>query len=154
MVLLLVLAILPATVCAEETAMSQIVTFKGNAVKCLAPVAIRMIDGMLRQLQTTGFDLEPGFHTLAGDTTGMLGRCPKGERRSGKHLGFPAVEWFFEPGKVYYVALDHHYYLEEEWRLVVWKVVTEDGETVFDISRPEQANKPVNQLHNKFTGLN
>lgn len=139
-VLFLVLAVLPTTVCAQEPAEVRIVTFKGNAVKCLAPVVIRMIDGRLRTLQETGFNIEPGFHTLAGDATSLLGHCPIGQRRSGKHLGFPAVEWLFESGKVYYVALDHHYYLEEDWRLVVWRVETEDGEVVFDITRQDREN--------------
>ena len=141
MVLFFVLAFLPATVCADKVVESQIVTFKGNVVKCLAPVAIRMIDGKLRQLPTTGFKLEPGFHTLAGEATTEYSSCPRAQRRSRKHLGIPAVEWFFEAGKVYYVALDHHYLHEEEWRLVVWKVESADGELVFDITRP----KPVNQ---------
>ena len=52
-------------------------------------------------------------------------------------MGFPAVEWVFDPGKVYYVALDHSSQHEEGWHLVVWKVETEEGELVFDITRKE-----------------
>jgi hypothetical protein len=52
-------------------------------------------------------------------------------------MGFPAVEWLFESGKVYYVALDHNPLDEEQWRLVVWKVKTEKGDLVFDITGRE-----------------
>jgi len=107
---------------------------------CLAPVAIRVIDGKLRQLPATGFKLEPGIHRLAGKATASLHHCPKQQRRSRKPLmGFPMMEWLIEADKVYYVALDHGSLDEEEWRLVVWKIETEDGELVFDVTHRESA---------------
>jgi len=45
----------------------------------------------------------------------------------------------FEAGMVYYVALDHGSIHEEEWQLVVWKVETEDGELVFDITQKQDS---------------
>lgn len=123
---------------AEEEANARVVTYKAKITNCLAPVAIKVIDGRLRQLPATGFDIEPGLHRLAGDATSSLHHCPKVSRRSRKPLtGFPAVEWLFEPGMVYYVALNHGSQHEEEWHLVVWRVENEDGELVFDITRQE-----------------
>ena len=47
------------------------------------------------------------------------------------------MEWFFEPGKVYYVAVFHDTEYIEDWRLVVWKVETDEGELVFDITKQD-----------------
>ena len=132
----LLLAIYSLTAFPEDAEIARVVTFKGDVTNCLAPVAIRIIDGKLRQLPTTGFEIEPGFHTLAGDATTSLHHCPKVANRSRKPLmGFPAVEWLFDPGKIYYVALNHNSQHEEDWHLVVWKVETEEGDLVFDITQ-------------------
>jgi hypothetical protein len=134
----LLIWMLPSAAIAEKAEAARVVTHKHDVSKCLAPVAIRVIDGRLRQLPATGFDLEPGIHRLAGYATASLGHCPKAQSRSRKPLmGFPAVEWLFESGKVYYVALDHNPPDEEQWRLVVWKVKTEEGDLVFDITGRE-----------------
>jgi hypothetical protein len=53
-------------------------------------------------------------------------------------MSFPAVEWLFESGKVYYVAVFHDTDYIEDWHLVVWKVETADGELVFDITRQKR----------------
>jgi len=138
----LLMTALESEVLADDKETARIVTYKGNVSKCLAPVAIRVIDGELRQLPRTGFKLEPGIHRLAGKATASLRHCPKQQRRSRKPLmGFPTVEWLFEAGKVYYVALDHGSLDEEEWRLVVWKVETEEGELIFDITHREAPQK-------------
>jgi hypothetical protein len=135
--LVFLFAIWSAPMLAQEEQKARVVTFKSNPTKCVAPVAMRMIDGKLRQLPTTGFTIEPGFHTVAGDATANLGHCPTVQRRSRKSLGIPAVEWLFESGKVYYIGLDHSSVHEEEWSLIVWKVRYEDGDTIFDITRNE-----------------
>jgi len=134
----LLIALLPLAGFAEEPTTARVVTHQGDVSKCLAPIAIRVIDGRLRQLPGTGFKIEPGIHRLAGNATASLHHCPQAQRRSRKPLmGYPAVEWLFEPGKVYYVALNHNSLHEEEWHLVVWKVKTEKGELVFDITKRE-----------------
>ncbi|NNE04365.1 MAG: hypothetical protein HKN15_01390 [Xanthomonadales bacterium] len=134
----LLAVLLPTSSMAEDSEKVQIVTGKGDVAHCLAPVQIRMIDGKLRQLPSLGFDLEPGMHILAGNPVGRTSHCNKSKKRSRKPImSIPAVEWLFEPGKKYYLAVYHDTEYIEDWRLVVWKVETEDGELVFDITDPE-----------------
>ena len=141
-VLLLSLAVMPTSMFAADPSKSRIVTYKSNPVKCLASVAINQVDGKGRQLPTMGFELEPGTHTMHGRATIDLRNCPVARDRSRTSVHVPPLDWFFEAGKVYYVALDHSAPSRESWRLVVWKVEDEDGETVFDITEkaPELPN--------------
>lgn len=137
---ILLYVLLPAPCLAEDEETVKVVTGKGDVAHCLAPVQIRLIDGKLRQLPSLGFDLEPGMHVLAGNPAGRTSHCNQSRQRSRKPVtSFPAVEWFFEPGKVYYLAVFHDTEYIEDWRLVVWKVETEDGELVFDITKQGQA---------------
>ena len=132
------LVLLPVLGLAADEEKIKVVTGKGDVAHCLAPVQIRMIDGKLRQLPSLGFDLEPGMHVLAGNPVGRTSHCNPSKQRSRKPISsFPAVEWFFEPGKVYYVAVFHDTEYIEDWRLVVWKVETDEGELVFDITKQD-----------------
>jgi hypothetical protein len=108
------LVILPAAVFAADPSKAQVVTFKSNLTSCLASVAIKQVDGKLRQLPTMGFEIEPGWHTMHGVSTVNLKHCP--------------LEWLFDPGKVYYVGLDHSSPERKNWRLVVWKIESMDEE--------------------------
>ena len=131
--------LLPVHGLAEDLEMAQVITSRGNVVHCLAPVQIRMIDSELRQLPALGFELEPGMHILAGNPAGSTSHCKNSRRRSRKPImSFPAVEWLFESGKIYYVAVFHDTDYIEDWHLVVWKVETADGELVFDITRQKR----------------
>jgi len=121
----------------EEEARARVVTYKSNPVKCIAPIAVRVIDGRLRQLPATGFDIEPGEHSIHGTATVELVNCPPVKTARKKPVNVPALDWFFESGKVYYVGLDYSRPQREEWRIVVWRVEYEDGEVVFDITDPE-----------------
>lgn len=140
--LVLVLAISPLAFAEkEEEAKARVVTYKSNPVKCIAAIAVRVIDGRLRQLPSTGFDIEPGEHSLHGTATVELINCPVAKTNRRKPVNVPALDWIFEPGKVYYVGLDYSQPRREDWRFVVWRVEFEDGEVVFDLTRPEEESK-------------
>ena len=134
--MILASALLSSTVFATDPSKAQIVTFKSNSVYCLASVAIKQIDGHLRQLATLGFEIEPGWHTMHGLATVNLRDCPVVEERIRKQVHIPPLEWLFEPGKVYYVGLDHSSVSRHNWRLVVWKV--EDMKGVWEAEDMEE----------------
>ncbi len=127
LVMMMSLALLPSVVFAKDENKARVVTFKSNPAKCLAAVAITQIDGHLRQLPSLGFDIEPGLHTMHGMATVDLRHCPVIEDRIRRQVNIPPLDWYFEPGKVYYVGLDHSSVERQNWRLVVWKVEYEDG---------------------------
>ena len=133
--ILIVSLVFPSALFADDSTKVRIVTYKSNPVHCLAAIAIRQVDGHQRQLPTMGFELEPGEHSMHGLATADLRNCTpiKSSRRSSVHI--PPLEWFFEPGRVYYVALDYSSPNRENWRLVVWKTEYEDGEVIFDITK-------------------
>ncbi len=125
--MILALALLPSAVFAADPSKARIVTFRSNGAICLASVAIKQIDGHLRQLPALGFEIEPGWHTMHGMATLNLRDCPVVEERIRKQVHVPPLEWLFEPGKVYYVGLDHSAVQRQNWRLVVWKVEDMQG---------------------------
>jgi len=127
----------PALLMAAETENARIVTHKSNVVRCLAAVQINQIDGKNRQLPTLGFEIEPGEHTMSGLSTIDLRNCPPEETQSRNPVHIKPLDWFFEAGKVYYVALDYSSPKRENWQIVVWKAETEDGEVIFDITRQD-----------------
>lgn len=131
---LLTLALLPLAWSAAEEENAQIVTHKSNPVHCLAAIEITQVDGKQRQLPPSGFEIEPGEHTMHGRATVDLKNCPPAESRSRKPVHSKPLDWFFEPGKTYYVALDYSNPNRENWRTVVWKVLDADGEVVFDLT--------------------
>lgn len=141
MILALALALPPSVLFAADPSKAQIVTFKSNPTICLASVAIKQIDGHLRQLPTLGFTIEPGWHTMHGLATVNLRDCPVMQERSRKQVHVPPLQWLFKAGKVYYVGLDHSSADRQNWRLVVWKEEymegLEDMEGLKDLEGPE-----------------
>ena len=125
--MILVLALTPSAVFAADPSKAQVVTFRSNNAICLASVAIKQIDGHLRQLPKLGFEIEPGWHSMHGLATLDLKNCPVVEDRIRRPVNIPPLEWLFEAGRVYYVGLDHSSASRENWRLVVWKVEYMDG---------------------------
>ena len=125
--MILALVLLPSAVLAANPSKARIVTIKSNSSICLASVAIKQIDGRLRQLPALGFEIEPGWHTMHGLATVNFRDCPVVEERIRKQVHIPPMEWLFEPGKVYYVGLDHSSVERRNWRLVVWKVEDMQG---------------------------
>lgn len=133
--LLIALIALPFTLAAADPEKAQIITHKSNPVHCLAAVEINQVDGKQRQLPPGGFEIEPGEHTMKGRSQVDLKNCPPVESRSRKPIHSQPLEWFFEPGKTYYVALDYSNPNRENWRTVVWKVKDADGEVIFDLTQ-------------------
>jgi hypothetical protein len=104
----------------EQADTARIITMNGKPSQCLAAVHIQYVDGERVMVHQTGFDIEPGMHSLNGraylDTTycrPMMGRISK---------DVPDLEAEFQAGKTYYVGLDHSSRNYEDWRLVIWKV--------------------------------
>lgn len=120
--LILAVAILPAMALAADPTKARVVTFKSKITECLASVAIKQVDGRLRQLPPMGFEIEPGWHTMHGLATVNLKHCPVNKDTSRRSVNVPPLEWLFEAGKVYYVGLDHSSPERRNWQLVVWKV--------------------------------
>lgn len=135
--ILILMMAFPFAASAEDPTTARIVTYKSNPVKCIAPIVVSVVDGRLRQLPEMGFKIEPGEHSLHGRATVDLRNCQPIETNSRKPVNVPPLDWFFEPGKVYYVGLDYSPRNREDWRIVVWKVEYEDGELVFDKTKPE-----------------
>ena len=127
LVMIVALALLPTAVFAQDPIKARVVTFKSNPAKCLASVVIKQIDGQLRQLPALGFEIEPGLHSMHGLAMVDLRHCPVVEDQVRRQVHIPPLDWYFEPGKVYYVGLDHSSVERQHWRLVVWKVEFEDG---------------------------
>jgi hypothetical protein len=132
---IMVLAAMPVALSAADPEKAQIVTHKSNPVKCLAAVEINQVDGKQRQLPPGGFEIEPGEHTMKGRSQVDLRNCPPVETHSRKPVHARPLDWFFEAGKVYYVALDYSNPNRENWRTVVWKVIDADGEVIFDLTQ-------------------
>ncbi|MDX1460296.1 MAG: hypothetical protein R3348_04505 [Xanthomonadales bacterium] len=120
--------LLPGLAAAADPEMAQVVTFKEDVTKCLAPVEITTIDGKNRMLPRFGFEIEPGWHSLHGRAKVNLNRCPVVEERIRKTVHVEPLEWQFEAGKKYYVGFDHSSPNRENWRLIVWKVEDMDSD--------------------------
>lgn len=127
---------------AADPEKARVVTFKSNPVECLASVAITQIDGRNRMVPPGGFEIDPGEHSMHGRATVDLRNCPPARTDSRNPVHIPPLEWFFEPGKVYYVGLDYSSPLRENWRLVVWKAEYENGEVIFDRTEDEADSTP------------
>jgi len=116
-----VLATLPASVLLASSDMAQIVTQGGRPVDCLSPIAVNKVDGQQKILPAQGFRIEPGVHTLNARAILDTTYCKVG--RGGNRGGYaPDLEVNFEAGKTYYIGYDHRSTNRDEWKLVVWKV--------------------------------
>jgi hypothetical protein len=115
------LAALPASALLASSDMAQIVTQGGRPVDCLSPIAVNKIDGQQKILPTQGFKIEPGVHTLNGRAILDTTYCTVG--RGGNRGGYaPDLEVDFEAGKTYHIGYDHRSTNRDDWKLVVWKV--------------------------------
>lgn len=104
----------------DASNLATVVSDPASPAECLAPVAIKKIDGIKRVVAAKGFVIEAGIHTLNGQALLDTSVCPIND----KHLQIKPAEdlqVFFEPGGIYHVAYDHASDNPDEWRLVVWK---------------------------------
>lgn len=101
--------------------MVRIVTSGGRAADCLAPLAVNRIDGEMIVVPAQGFLIEPGFHTINGQATLDISKCP--HDLSELHMGSVAdLEVDFVNGLTYYIGFDYRSDNTSEWQLVVWKM--------------------------------
>jgi hypothetical protein len=99
---------------------ARVITSVERAVQCIASISVYEVDGQLANMNSMGFDLEPGRHTMQGRATINSQNCPA--MRGNESRDVPPLEHDFEAGKTYYVGLDHSSRNRAEWRYVVWKV--------------------------------
>jgi hypothetical protein len=117
----LVLLLLPCLAAAGDKGKVQIITSFNNAAQCISPVHIRKIDGKEAAVQSMGFNLEPGMHTLSGSAVIDVSNC----LTLSTNVRAPKIqplEADFVAGKVYYVGYDHSARDRKDWKLVIWKV--------------------------------
>jgi hypothetical protein len=127
--LLALVALIPLTGMAKDEegpAMARIITQNEKPPQCLSRVHIQRIDGELVNVHPSGFDIEPGMHSMNGRATVNTSFCRRVSGRTSE--GIPDLEAEFEAGKTYYIGLDHRSRNSEDWRLVIWKVEPEEGE--------------------------
>lgn len=125
--LLALLLALPASAQAPEEgepAAARVITQNEKPAQCLSAVHIQKIDGELVNVHPTGFELEPGRHSMNGVARLNTSFCRRVAGRNSEAI--PDLEADFEAGKTYFVGLDHSSGNSEEWRLVIWKVEPEE----------------------------
>lgn len=103
-----------------ETEMARVVTGGKLPSDCLAPVAIRLIDGEKQVVSNQSFLIEPGVHSLNGLATIDTSKCRNFEGEI-DIIGNAGVDMLFEAGKIYFIAYDRSSSNTREWKLVVWK---------------------------------
>ena len=102
----------------------MVITSVERPVQCIAPIDVYEVDGRLRDMNSLGFELEPGMHTLKGRARISSSTCPV---MRGNEVGdVPPLEYEFEAGKTYWVGLDHTASNRRSWRYTVWKVEDSD----------------------------
>lgn len=105
--------------------MARIITQNEKPAQCLSSVHIQRIDGELVNVHATGFEMEPGRHSMNGRAVVNTSYCRRYTGRPSE--GVPDLEAEFEAGKTYYIGLDHSAKSSKDWRLVIWKVEPENG---------------------------
>ena len=115
------LLMLPLVALAADAAKVQVITSFSNATQCISPVRIRKIDGKEAAVNSMGFSLEPGSHTLSGSALIDASICPTLGSTSRTPPAQP-LEADFVAGKVYYVGYDHSSRDRDEWKIVIWKI--------------------------------
>ena len=113
--------VLPLSTELTDHEMARVVTSRGRAADCLAPVAVTRIDGEIRTVSALGFLIEPGVHTINGKATLDMTNCPLSEANPVINSAAD-LEVNFEPGGTYYIGYFHAPARTEEWELVVWHV--------------------------------
>ena len=110
--------------------MARVVTDSKLPSDCLAPVAIRLIDGEQLRVSDKSFLLEPGVHSLSGLVTLDTSKCRVLEADI-DIVGNAGLELQFEAGKTYFIAYDRSSSDTQDWKLVVWKEEQASLETGF-----------------------
>lgn len=116
--LFLVLLLAPALAPADEH-MARIITDVAKPVECIAPIEVYNLDGQLVRKNPSGFNLEPGLHSLVGTAKIDAVNCP--QMQGNRTLDIPPLKYEFEAGKTYYVGLEHKSANQQQWRFVVWR---------------------------------
>jgi hypothetical protein len=111
----------PAQVLAANADKAKIITGHNKAAQCISPVQIRKIDGREAAVQSMGFSLDPGTHTMTGSARIDTSMCKTVGRGTGRDKIEP-LEAEFEAGKTYWVGYDHSSSNRNDWKLVIWKV--------------------------------
>jgi hypothetical protein len=96
----------------------------GKPSQCLSAVHIQFVDGERVMVHQSGFDIEPGKHSLNGRAYLDTSYCRPLLGRNSKDI--PDLEADFQAGKTYYIGLDHRSRNTEDWRLVIWRVEPEE----------------------------
>lgn len=109
---------------AADPGKAMVITSVERPVQCIAPIAVYEVDGRLVEMNSMGFELEPGMHTLKGRARISSSTCPV--MRGNETQDVPPLEYEFEAGKTYWVGLDHSSSNRRAWRYTVWKVEDTD----------------------------
>lgn len=125
--LLLPLALTAAmTAVAGEAGKVHVITSHSDGVNCIAPVAIKKIDGREATVQPMGFWIEPGEHTFSGSAVIDTSFCKTLDTNPDRHRVQP-LQVNLEAGVDYYIGVDHSSRDREDWKLVVWKIKPAKG---------------------------
>ena len=109
---------------AQELEKARVVTMHSQPARCLSAVHVQEIDGERVNVHHTGFELDPGPHSLNGRAILDTSYCRPIHGRLSQEI--PDLMADFEAGKTYYVALDHSSRNFNDWRLVIWKIEPEE----------------------------
>lgn len=112
---------IPGSETIPESELVRVVTGRGRALDCMAPVIVNRIDGEPRAVPSKGFTIEPGVHTLNGRAVLDTTYC-KVEHGGSRGGNAQDLEVNFELGKIYYIGYDYRSLNRDEWKLVVWRV--------------------------------
>jgi hypothetical protein len=118
---LLSLILLPFAAAAEDAAKAKIVTGTELAAQCISSVHVNNIDGREVKVQSLGFDIDPGTHTMTGRALINTSFC-KAVGPGNQRYSVEPLEADFEAGKTYYVGYDHSSSNRKDWKLTIWKV--------------------------------
>jgi hypothetical protein len=109
---------------AEPPQTVQVITGFSKPAKCIAPVHILKVDGREVAVQSMGFRITAGKHTMSGRTVVDDRFCQTlGPYRS--HDDVAPLEAEFEPGKIYYIGFDHSSPFRADWKYVIWQTLEE-----------------------------
>ena len=61
---------------ARNLSLARIITTTEQAGECISPLAVTRIDSELATVSYTGFEIQPGIHSLNGRATMKMESCP------------------------------------------------------------------------------
>jgi len=121
LIVVVMVLFLPVRVWSDKAEEAKVITGQNRAAQCISPVHVRKIDGREASVQSMGFSLEPGTHTMTGSALIDASMCKTVGRGTGRNKIEP-LEADFEAGKTYWVGYDHSSTDRNDWKLVIWKV--------------------------------